>query len=743
MAARLRSLLVVVGTVASSVVVMASLPESGAVEASHDPGGAPIFVGGDVTGVVDVFSHDGLHLDDWDGNFTLADGFAAGDVNGDGADEVIIGGDVTGTVDVFDQTGFKLTSFDGDYTLADGFASGDVNGDGVDEILVAGDVTGTIDIFDVSGTKLNSFDGDFTLSDGFAVGDVTGGGPDEILVAGDVTGTIDIFDFNGNKLNSFDGDFTISDGFAVGDVIAGGSDEILVAGDVTGVVDIFDFNGNKLASFDGNYTISDGFAVGDVGGDGIDDIVISGDVTGVIDVFNAAGTKTDSFDGNFTINDGLAIGRNPYPDADLDGLLDSWETVGLDADGDGTIDVDLPSFGADPQHKDLFLELDIETGAAPTRADINAMKAAFAAAPLSNPDGTTGVTLHVDTGSLVDPAAIEGQALGTCADGVDNGGDGLVDGADTNDCNFLDGSVEDPAAADCTNGSDDDGDGLVDGADTDCLVGDNLGGGGVLGFAVGACNLDSNFYAAKASSFNTNRALAFRYAISGNLASGCTGTGGQGEIGGNDFIEFNHDGGTIMHELGHNLDLHHGGDVDNNCKPNFVSGMNYDRQFGISRAGGGIIIDYSPPRIALDGSTSRVGAHRRHRREQSRRDRGIRRWRQPEPVRLRRRNGRKGPESAQQRSGLGRRRELRRDRRDGQRRHVRHERQAGGVHERRLGQHAHRPRRLEPRVDQVPTVRRLGRRRHRPRARSRSHAPGSSGPAAGAEHDRPRSVGLR
>ena len=71
-------------------------------------------------------------------------------------------------------------------------------------------------------------------------------------------------------------------------------------------------------------------------------------MTGVIDVFNAGGTKTDSFDGNFTINDGLAIGRNPYPDADLDGLLDSWETIGLDADGDGTIDVDLPSFGRRP-----------------------------------------------------------------------------------------------------------------------------------------------------------------------------------------------------------------------------------------------------------------------------------------------------------------------------------------------------------------------------------------------------------
>src|SRR6187402_2424503 len=117
MTARFRSLLVAVGTVASAAVVVGSLPEPAVVEASHDPGGAPIFVGGDVTGVVDVFSHDGLHLDDWDGNFTFADGFAAGDVNGDGSDEILVAGDVTGVIDIFDINGNKVVpSFDGDFT---------------------------------------------------------------------------------------------------------------------------------------------------------------------------------------------------------------------------------------------------------------------------------------------------------------------------------------------------------------------------------------------------------------------------------------------------------------------------------------------------------------------------------------------------------------------------------------------------------------------------------------------------
>ena len=33
--------------------------------------------------------------------------------------------------------------------------------------------------------------------------------------------------------------------------------------------------------------------------------------------------------------------------------------------------------------------------------------------------------------------------------------------------------------------------------------------------------------------------------------------------------------GTFMHELGHNLGLHHGGQEDTNYKPNYLSVMNY------------------------------------------------------------------------------------------------------------------------------------------------------------------------
>ena len=45
-------------------------------------------------------------------------------------------------------------------------------------------------------------------------------------------------------------------------------------------------------------------------------------------------------------------------DADADGLLDAWELHGYDHDGDGGVDVNLPAWGATPDHKDLFFELE-------------------------------------------------------------------------------------------------------------------------------------------------------------------------------------------------------------------------------------------------------------------------------------------------------------------------------------------------------------------------------------------------
>jgi len=245
-------------------------------------------------------------------------------------------------------------------------------------------------------------------------------------------------------------------------------------------------------------------------------------------------------------------------DADGDGLLDDWEEHGIDVDGNGTIDLDLPAMGANPNHKDVFVELDWRPGSEPRRAEVAQWVAAFAAAPVDaggipNPDGLPGITLHVDTGAL-----------------TENG----------------------------------------------VLVGENLGGGNPLPADMPICSM-SELYPAKATNFDAaTRSLAFHYGITSTQCclsgpnfgkecfidaqcpnSACTPSGGQAEIGGNDLVVWNtqFQGSTLMHEIGHNLDLRHGGANSDNCKPNYMSVMNYDH-FLIQRLDGSSVIDYSPPR---------------------------------------------------------------------------------------------------------------------------------------------------
>ena len=54
--------------------------------------------------------------------------------------------------------------------------------------------------------------------------------------------------------------------------------------------------------------------------------------------------------------------------------------------------------------------------------------------------------------------------------------------------------------------------------------------------------------------------------------------------------------GTFMHELGHNLGLHHGGFDDTNCKPNYISVMSYSLQFPYKVPGR--YLDYSHSALA-------------------------------------------------------------------------------------------------------------------------------------------------
>lgn len=287
-------------------------------------------------------------------------------------------------------------------------------------------------------------------------------------------------------------------------------------------------------------------------------------------------------------------------DKDGDGLLDTWETSGIDIDGDGTVDLTLP--GATPDHKDLFVEVDYMdvTGAddhthdprrTPDRTvlavnPMESVKAAFANAPVSNPDGTTGIRLHY----FVDEAIPETTPLawGTLGTGFD----AIKRGVPAGDCTGRFGTSGQRSDANC-----------------------------------------KNILRAKK--------LAYRYAIFAHtLAHPRVGNSGVAERGGNDFVvslstslpgpshradavRFTNEygttfaeewsdmiAGTFMHELGHALMLDHGGGLgidfahrEIGCKPNYLSVMNYTRQFNYGGVFDGAV---SPVRLgrALDYSRS-------------------------------------------------------------------------------------------------------------------------------------------
>ena len=314
-------------------------------------------------------------------------------------------------------------------------------------------------------------------------------------------------------------------------------------------------------------------------------------------VFSLAWEDVPQASSDLDFNDLIAVVRVAQ-DSDGDGLWDDWETSGIDTDGDGTMDYNLPALGANPQRKDVFVEVDwMDCAAAgsdcaagdahshrPAAAAVTAVVNAFAAANVSNPDGSTGIDIHLDVSNavaheqaLVIPNACFTAAAGTGFDAV------KADPTNFGPANPRRFTHHYSLWTHTQDGNLSSGCGELPGNDFQVSLG------------------EWNYFCAAGA--NANR---FCFTDANCPDSTCQPSGdidGDG-IHDQDVGTIAQQAGTLMHELGHNLNLHHGGGNWLNNKPNYLSVMNYTFQMsGVPPtdpdAGGPLVgrIDYS--RIAL------------------------------------------------------------------------------------------------------------------------------------------------
>ena len=279
--------------------------------------------------------------------------------------------------------------------------------------------------------------------------------------------------------------------------------------------------------------------------------------------------KPDLGDEDF--NDLVAVVRI-VQDTDGDGLWDDWEQSGIDTNGDGAVDFILP--GANFQHKDIYIEIDYMDCATaggdcaagdththrPKAAAIAAVEQAFRNAPVPNPDGFAGIEPHID----IDDALPHQNTFGigcfsepspTDFDNIKN--DATYFGPD-NPRRYAYHYVIFAHQQTATTTSS--GCGEYPGNDFMVSLG-HWNYSCVGGIDAGRC---------------------CPAALNPSWCSNCPGStcSGEGDVDGDgsddhDVGTINQQAGTLMHELGHNLNLHHGGDECWNYKPNYLSIMNY------------------------------------------------------------------------------------------------------------------------------------------------------------------------
>ena len=117
--------------------------------------------------------------------------------------------------------------------------------------------------------------------------------------------------------------------------------------------------------------------------------------------FSATATDANGNTSEFSAVCGLVSGMRP--DYDEDAICDEWEERGIDYDGDGNVDLRLQDYGANPQRKTVFVEVDWFPSRKPKLQGLEDVMNAFKVAPVVNPNGSTGIDLRLNAYPLVPP----------------------------------------------------------------------------------------------------------------------------------------------------------------------------------------------------------------------------------------------------------------------------------------------------------------------------------------------------
>src|SRR5580693_5709006 len=219
-------------------------------------------------------------------------------------------------------------------------------------------------------------------------------------------------------------------------------------------------------------------------------------------------------------------------DVDGDGIPDAWEngSVSVTLPSGKKMTIDLKGQGATSDHKDVFVWIDwmgdtttppaqVSHNHRPLDAALEVVRDAFAHAPIANPDGTNGIRLHF----IVSPEPVLHQDI------LGNGTESSV----WVDFDKIKKRRFPPE---------------LEGIFHYCLFAHDI-------------LIDQE----RSISGYSRDIPAYDFLVS--LGEWYGQAGSEDE-----------QAGTLMHELGHNLGLHHGGLDDIRWKPNYISVMNYSFQ---------------------------------------------------------------------------------------------------------------------------------------------------------------------